>query len=331
MDRGESVWNLFPARIRGGLQAAGLDLELLQEIRMRVGQPLLCLYEGREYFLSEKGKLRAGEKMGLIVSREELMETVSYVSRYSLYAFDEELKQGYITIPGGHRVGIAGKIVMDGERIRCVKYISFLNVRLSHERKGCADAVFPYLIQGNRFCHTLIISPPKCGKTTLLRDIIRQASNGRGDLPGQNVGVVDERSEIGGSYRGIPQNDLGIRTDVLDCCPKSEGMMMLIRSMAPDIVAVDEIGDYRDSRAIESVFHCGCKLLATVHGSSVDDVKKKPLLQNLIQYHCFERYIVLDHETSAGHVRDIFDGRGTPLLEQKSTHSTDRTERNGMG
>lgn len=314
MDKGESVLKIFPARIRNVLLMASLKLEFLQEIRMRVEQPLLCLYEGKEYFLSGEGKLCAGRETGLTVSREELMETVSYVSRYSLYAFDEELKQGYITIPGGHRVGIAGKIVMDGSRIRCVKYISFLNVRLSHERKGCADAVFPYLIREKRFCHTLIISPPKCGKTTLLRDIIRQASNGSGKLPGQNVGVVDERSEIGGSYRGVPQNDLGIRTDVLDCCPKSEGMMMLIRSMAPDIVAVDEIGDYRDSQAIEAVFHCGCKLLATVHGSSVDDVKKKPLLQNLIQYHCFERYIVLDYEKSAGHVRDIFDERGTPLL-----------------
>lgn len=313
MDRGESVLKIFPARIRNVLLMAQLKMDFLQEIRMRVGQPLICLYEGREYFLSERGKLCAEGKDGLMVSREELMETVSYVSRYSLYAFDEELKQGYITIPGGHRVGIAGKIVMDENKIRCVKYISFLNVRLSHERKGCADGVFPYLIQKGRFCHTLIISPPKCGKTTLLRDIIRLASNGCDQLPGQNVGVVDERSEIGGSYRGIPQNDLGIRTDVLDCCPKSEGMMMLIRSMAPDIVAVDEIGDYRDSQAIEAVFHCGCKLLATVHGSSVDDIKKKPLLQNLVQYHCFERYIVLDHEKSAGHVRDIFDERGTKL------------------
>ncbi|MDO5346185.1 MAG: stage III sporulation protein AA [Lachnospiraceae bacterium] len=313
MDKGESVLKIFPARIRNILLQASLKPDFLQEIRLRVGKPLICLYEGKEYFLSAGGKLCRDGESGLTVSREELMETVSYVSRYSLYAFDEELKQGYITIPGGHRVGIAGKIVMDESRIRCVKYISFLNVRLSHERKGCADTVFPYLIREGRFCHTLIISPPKCGKTTLLRDIIRMASNGGGGLPGQNVGVVDERSEIGGSYRGIPQNDLGIRTDVLDCCPKAEGMMMLIRSMAPDIVAVDEIGDYRDSQAIEAVFHCGCKLLATVHGSSVDDIKKKPLLQNLVQYHCFERYIVLDHEKSAGHVRDIFDERGTKL------------------
>ena len=313
MDREESVLKIFPSRIRQALEQTELNMENLQEIRVRVGQPLLCVYRGREFFLAGNGKLEEQEKNPVTVSGEELLETVSYVSRYSLYAFDEELRQGYITIPGGHRVGIAGKIVMEGEKIRSVRYISFLNVRLSHEKKGCADRVFPYLVKNGRFCHTLIISPPRCGKTTLLRDIIRQASNGNDLLAGQNVGVVDERSEIGGSYRGVPQNDLGIRTDVLDCCPKAEGMMMLIRSMAPDIVAVDEIGDYRDSRAIETVFHCGCRLLATVHGSSMEDILKKPLLQRLVQYRCFERYIVLDQEKEAGHVRDIFDERGTRL------------------
>lgn len=313
MDRDESILKIFPAQIKKALSEADLDMKYLQEIRLRVGQPLVCIYRGKEIFLAEQGGSCKGPQEYFLVSREALQETVSYVSRYSIYAFDEEMRQGYITLPGGHRVGLAGKIVMEDGRIRCVKYISFLNVRLSHERKGCGDKVFPYLIEDGNFCHTLIISPPKCGKTTLLRDIIRQASNGSTLLAGQNVGVVDERSEIGGSYQGVPQNDLGIRTDVLDCCPKSEGMMMLIRSMAPDIVAVDEIGDYRDSQAIEAVFHCGCKLLATVHGSSVEDIRRKPLLQKLVQYHFFQRYVVLDREQEAGHIRDIFDSRGTRL------------------
>ena len=313
MDRDESILKIFPAQIKKALSEADLDMKYLQEIRLRVGQPFVCSYRGKEMFLAEQGGSCTGPEEYFLVSREALQETVSYVSRYSIYAFDEEMRQGYITLPGGHRVGLAGKIVMEDGRIRCVKYISFLNVRLSHERKGCGDKVFPYLIEDGNFCHTLIISPPKCGKTTLLRDIIRQASNGSTLLAGQNVGVVDERSEIGGSYQGVPQNDLGIRTDVLDCCPKSEGMMMLIRSMAPDIVAVDEIGDYRDSQAIEAVFHCGCKLLATVHGSSVEDIRQKPLLQKLVQYHFFQRYVVLDKEQEAGHIRDIFDSRGTRL------------------
>lgn len=313
LNKQESVLKILPAGIRDLFGKAGIDPEELQEIRMRVNRPLICICNGSETFLSSKGKLRKGAEDCYYVSRPELQETLSYISRYSLYAFEEELRQGYITIPGGHRVGIAGKVVSEGGRIQCIKQISFLNVRLSHERKGCADPVLPYLIQRGRFCHTLIISPPKCGKTTLLRDLIRQVSGGMDQLPGQKVGVVDERSEIAGSFQGIPQNDLGIRTDVLDGCPKAHGMMMLIRSMSPDIIAVDEIGDERDSQAIEAVFHCGCKLLATVHGNSIEDIRKKPLLQRLLQYRCFERYVVLDHDGGAGHVKDIFDERGSRL------------------
>ena len=210
-------------------------------------------------------------------------------------------------------MGVAGKIVMDGEKIRNIQYISFLNIRLSHQVKGCADRVMSYVTARDCVCHTLIISPPCCGKTTLLRDLIRQISNGSAHCSGKNVGVVDERSEIGGSYLGIPQNDLGIRTDLLDCCPKAVGMMMLIRSMSPDVIAVDEIGDYGDIRAIEAVLNCGCKLIATVHGSSIEDIKKKPLLQKLVEGRVFERYVILDNRGRIGNIKGIFDERGTDL------------------
>ena len=130
--------------------------------------------------------------------------------------------------------------------------------------------------------------------------------------------MVDERSEIAGCYQGIPQNDLGIRTDVLDCCPKAEGMMMLVRSMSPSVVAVDEIGDYEDIRAIESVIHCGCTLMATVHGASIDEIKQKPLLQRLMNERVFERYILLAKQKKAGVVQTIFDERGTCLYQEKA-------------
>ena len=214
-------------------------------------------------------------------------------------------------------MGIAGKTILEGNKIKSVKYISYINLRLSHQIKGCAAPILPYVIKNKRICHTLIISPPRCGKTTLLRDLIRQVSNGSSYLDGVCVGVVDERSEIGGSYQGIPQNDLGIRTDILDCCPKAEGMMMLIRSMSPEVVAVDELGDYEDIHAIESVIHCGCRLFATVHGSSIEDIKRKPLLQRLMQEKIFERYIILHYEKRAGEVKAIFDERGTSLYDCK--------------
>ena len=167
-------------------------------------------------------------------------------------------------------------------------------------------------------CRVAIVGPTGCGKTTMLRDIIRQISDGESPYPGLTVGVVDERSEIAGCYLGVAQNDVGIRTDVLDCCPKAEGMMMLIRAMSPDVVAVDEIGTGEDIRAIESVVNCGCKLLATVHGNSMEDMKQKPLLNRLVESHVFERYIVLDAKPHAGSVQAIFDGRGTTLYRREA-------------
>jgi stage III sporulation protein AA len=163
--------------------------------------------------------------------------------------------------------------------------------------------------------HTLIISPPCCGKTTLLRDIIRLISDGGKDRAGLTVGVVDERSEIGACYMGVPQNDLGIRTDVLDCCPKAKGMLMLIRAMSPRVIAVDEVGSKEDIEAIEYVINCGCKLIATVHGNSLLDVKGKPLLKKLIEDKLFERYILLSNKGSVGHLEEVYDREGNGIYK----------------
>lgn len=312
MNRKEFL-KIFSVNLRWVLERLNVDFEHLQEIRLRAECPLLITWNGKEYFVKPSGEITMEEKESFPVHRKELVETMEYISDFSLYAFEDEVRQGFITIQGGHRVGIAGKIIMDGDRIKSVKHISFINVRISHQIKGCADPVLPLIIKDEEVCHTLIISPPKCGKTTLLRDLIRQLSNGTPFFPGSTVGVVDERSELGGAYMGIPQNDLGIRTDVLDCCPKAEGMMMLVRSMSPAIIAVDEIGDYKDICAIEAVVNCGCKLLTTIHGASIEDIQKKPLMQKLMQERVFERYIVLHNHKKVGQIKEIFDERGTEL------------------
>ncbi len=310
----DELMKLFSLHIRNILFNLKIDYEKLQEIRLRINAPLIICYDGKEYFITEMGEKIQDPQRAYIVSKKEIAETLEYIGNYSLYAFEDEVRQGFITVQGGHRIGIAGKTVLEGDHIKNMKYISFLNVRISHQIKGCADSILPYVIKNGEICHTLIISPPKCGKTTILRDMIRQLSNGSREKKGVSVGVVDERSELSGSYLGVPQNDLGIRTDVLDCCPKAEGMMMLIRSMAPDVVAVDEIGDYRDVQAIEAVLHCGCKLLATVHGSSMEDIMKKPLIQKMINDKVFERYIVLHNRSKIGQVKAIYDERGSTLL-----------------
>lgn len=311
----DTLVQIFALRIQHILKKTDFDFGKLQEIRLRAGRPLLVFYDGKEVFLDEKGRRCRKAEQAYQVRKREVTETMEYIGNYSLYAFEEELKQGFLTIQGGHRVGVAGRTVIDGDKVKGMKYISNINVRLSHQIKGCADEVIPYLWKDGQVCHTLIISPPRCGKTTLLRDIIRQLSDGSEKYPGKTVGVVDERSEIGGAYMGVIQNDLGIRTDLLDCCPKAEGMMMMIRSMSPEVVCVDEIGDQRDMHAIEAVIHCGCRLIATVHGSSIEDINQKPLLQKLVKEKVFERFIVLSGKT--GVVQSIFDERGTALYRKK--------------
>lgn len=305
----DEIIRFFSRHIREILEQAGLDMEGLQEIRLRAEKPLLIRLRGEEYFLSSQGEVLKEPEGAWIVNQREIRETMELVGKYSLYAYEDELKQGYLTLQGGHRLGVSGKAVLEGDKVKSIRCISCLNLRLSHQITGCGDKVLPYLYDETGLKHTLIISPPRCGKTTLLRDLIRQISNGSKEHPGHTVGVVDERSEICGCYQGIPANDVGIRTDVMDACPKAEGMMMMIRSMAPEVLAVDEIGRQEDICALETAMFCGCRLLATVHGSSLEDIRSKPLLRRLVEEQIFERYVIL----YMGKIRQILDERGSVL------------------
>lgn len=300
---------IFSLKIRSLLSKLDVDFNLVQEIRLRVNSPLFLIYDNKEYLISKEGKVTKELKDAFIIEKNEINETMEYISNFSFYAFEEEIRQGFITISGGHRVGISGQAILDNERIRSMKYISFINVRMSHQIKGCANKIMPYIYNNKEddYYHTLIISPPRCGKTTLLRDIIRQVSNGDGGREPMIVGVVDERSEIGACHMGVPQNDLGIRTDVLDCCPKAKGMMMLIRSMSPRVIAVDEVGSVEDIKAIEYVINCGCILMATVHGDSIEDIRNKPILGDLVSKKIFHRYILLNNRHEVGEIEGIYD------------------------
>lgn len=312
MNQKEDLLRIFSLKIRSVLAKTMLNYDSLQEVRLRINAPIILIYENQEYFLTPYSRLSRNPAEGFCATKNELRETMEYISNYSLYAFEDEIRQGFLTIQGGHRVGIAGKAILDGSSIKSIKHISFINVRLSHQVKGCADKVLPYIYDSkqNDIFHTLIISPPRCGKTTLLRDMIRQISNGCTWFHGMSVGVVDERSEIGACYMGVPQNELGFRTDIMDCCPKAVGMMMMIRSMSPSVIAVDEIGTREDMEALEYVINCGCRILTTVHGSSLEDIRNKPILSELVQEQIFKRYIVLGNRQRVGTVERIYDEKG---------------------
>ena len=271
---------------------------LLHEIRIRVGQPLMVHTAKGEFGLDEYG-YECSVDNAYRVTPKDIKEIMEFISGYSPYAYEEELRNGYITIPGGNRIGICGKTITDVNGIKTIRNISSINIRMAKAMAGCSNQYMPYLFEKNKLCHTLILSPPCSGKTTFLRDVIRNLS----DVYEKNVGVVDERSEISGNY-------LGIRTDVLDACPKSHGMLMLIRSMAPDVIAVDELGKKEDVEALEYCMNCGCTMIATVHAGDLDELKKKTIFKYMLDNKLFKRIVVMNGVPRKGRVVGIYDEDG---------------------
>lgn len=297
-----------------GLMKRGMSKHLaeIEEIRLRLGRPLVLRLANREVTLDESGMACERLQKGIVVGRDLIERSIQVLSQGSLYAWEEEIRNGYITITGGHRVGLMGRGVLEKGEIKTLKEISGVNYRIGRQILGCADGILPYLVGENgTVCHTLVVSPPQCGKTTLLRDIVRQISDGVGSLRfnGVNVGLVDERSEVAGVYRGMPQFEIGMRTDVLDACPKAQGMIMMIRSMSPAVIATDEIGKREDVEALHQALQAGVSVLATVHGGSLAEVKERPVIGELLSFKFFERLVLLNRGKGPGTVEAIYGGR----------------------
>ncbi len=290
----KNILQLFPEEWRGFFRVTSKNQGKISEIRLRSGNPICIMINGQEKFLDAKGEFTGLRNQARVISIQEIRNITNHICRYSVYAYEDEMRQGFISVEGGHRIGICGQVVVDeAYRVRTIKFISSLNIRIAHEIVGAATPIMPWIYEQSKVINTVIVSPPGAGKTTLLRDMIRQVSNGCNFGNGVSVGVIDERSEIAGCFQGCPQNDVGIRTDVMDRCPKQEGMLLMIRSMAPAVVAIDELGGLEEWRSLKLVSNCGCSILATMHGDSLEDFVLRKNRFHGGEEEIFKRCIVL--------------------------------------
>lgn len=290
----ERYTSLFPGN-KNYLWETVLDnIENITEIRIRAEKPILIYMKQKEVSIDSGGNLIYVPKRGKIFSYREIQQLLDFWCQDSRYAFQNEMKRGFLTIEGGHRIGICGEVVDDeGGNVQSIKYISAVNIRVAHEIKGVADNIMKYIYRENQIKNTLLVSAPGAGKTTLLRDIIRQLSDGTDNNMGVNVGLVDERGEIAACFQGIPQLDVGTRTDILDHCKKAVGMRMLLRTMAPAVIAVDELGNPEEIELIQQMSGNGCAVIATIHGNSIEEIKQKKMLKEIWEQKVFKNIIYL--------------------------------------
>jgi stage III sporulation protein AA len=298
-----NVFKYFPQHISKLLEEYFKDNDTnsyitLEEIRLRINKPMILKFNSQEKVFDYN------------ITADEIIETLRLICENSIYSYQNQICNGYITIRGGHRVGISGNVVIENNKVTNINYISSLNFRIAKQIIGCSNKILKYVVdsENNTVYNTLIVSPPGAGKTTLLRDLIRKISTGIDQINfrGITVGLVDERGELAAMYKGICQNDVGLKTDVLDNIPKSIGMKMLIRSMSPNVISADEIGSIEDVEAINYAVCSGIKGIFTAHGGSIEDLNLNPAIRTLINTHIFERIIFISNTGPKGEIDKVY-------------------------
>lgn len=291
----EEILNILPIKLKSEISKIGSNFDIT-EVRLRNQKNAIVRINLIEIMLEYKANLN------------DILDILLKVSKNSIYAIQNDINNGFVVIQGGHRIGICGEVVIENGIIKNIKNINSLNIRVARQVIGSADNILKYMIDNDKIKNTLIVSPPGCGKTTILRDIVRQISNGIKDIrfTGKNVGLVDERGEIACVSNGAINLDVGLRTDVISNCPKNLGIEMIVRSMGVSVIATDEIGNGRDIEAIRYAALSGVSMVFTMHGSSLEDILKKYDIKRLLDENIFELVVILSADKNPGKIKKVY-------------------------
>ena len=283
----DQVASLLPFGIRQlALALPKAERVVAEEVRLRAGRPVSVTLPDGEAVLPGSP----------VVTADDLRTALEIATQASAHTALERVRHGFVTVRGGHRMGMCGTAVIKDGAIHNLKQLSSLNIRIARQIPGIGTELLRRLrTEGEPIASVLVLGPPGAGKTTLLRDLIRGLSSGVGGPP-VRVGVADERGELAAMYHGVPQLDLGPHTDVMDSCGKAEGLMMLLRGMNPQVLAMDEITAPADIDALEMAAGCGTALLATAHGRGLEDLRRRPLYAQLMERRIFDKVLLVDRQ-----------------------------------
>ena len=295
LTRGREIMEILPQDIRKLM--FNIDFEEAEELRLIAGKPLAVRFSDGIYYLSRKAVLVNNVINAVTVTSRHMEELIERITKSSLYSVQNEIRSGYITIDGGHRVGLAGTAVTENGTVEFIKNISAVNIRLAHERKGAAEPVIGAVAKDG-LKSALIVSPPGAGKTTMLRDMARSLS-----YKGYSVAIADERCELAAMYNGKSPFDLGNMTSVLDNCPKAQAMLMLLRSMSPEVIITDEIGTAEDAEAVRNIMNSGVAVMASIHGRDIGQLMQRRCIKNLVSL--FDVVVTLSRRGGAGTIEEI--------------------------